>query len=576
MHRFVTSVFVCLCVMTVFIAKDARAELILDGVNDEQRKNILAYIELDGESCDAEPWRVRRRFKTADDRIRKALEAYGFYSVEITKQLSWADDCWRAEFRVDPGKPVTLRKVELSLTGDAGEDPEFAGVLEAAGLVPGQTLRHRNYNTTKQRIQSLAADRGYFEGDFDAAKIEIWPDDYAADISLAFESGARYHFGNITVQQDFLEPEFVDRLIQFDTGSPYLSSDLSSIQQRLNVSGYFSSVEIRPDTRSNEAQQVPVEILLLPAERITYGVGLGFSTDTGPRLRGGYENKRLNRKGHQFNSQLLLSEVLSEVSASYRVPLRHPHVEWLTYSTGVQFEDTDTADSDRYSFGVKRGKQLSTDWIRTDALSLIFDRYAVSTDRDRSRLLMPSVGFNQKRADQLINPERGHRIGVEIRGASDALGSTTSFLQLTASAKWIRRVGDAGRALLRVGAGTTVKQSFSELPPDVRFFAGGIESVRGYGYENLGPEDDAGLVIGGSHLLHGSVEYDRFFYGNFAWAVFVDAGNAFDDREINSRIGAGAGVKWRSPIGPLRFYLAHPVNYSDRTVRLHISIGPDL
>ena len=144
------------------------------------------------------------------------------------------------------------------------------------------------------------------------------------------------------------------------------------------------------------------------------------------------------------------------------------------------------------------------------------------THRDR-RLLMPSVGFNQKRADQPINPERGHRFGIEFRGASDTLGSTTSFFQLTASAKWIRRLGIGGRILLRADGGTTVKQSFSELPPDVRFFAGGIESVRGYGYENLGPEDSDGLVIGGSHLLTGSVEYDRIFYKNFRYDFKIDS-----------------------------------------------------
>ncbi len=124
--------------------------------------------------------------------------------------------------------------------------------------------------------------------------------------------------------------------------------------------------------------------------------------------------------------------------------------------------------------------------------------------------------------------------------------------------------------------GTTLKDNFDELPPSVRFFAGGNESVRGFGFEQLGPEDSEGLVIGGSHLLTASLEFERSFYKQFSWAAFVDAGNAFDGTQIEARVGAGLGLKWRSPLGPLRVYLAHPLNYSTRAVRLHISLGPDL
>ncbi|MEO0998929.1 MAG: BamA/TamA family outer membrane protein [Pseudomonadota bacterium] len=195
---------------------------------------------------------------------------------------------------------------------------------------------------------------------------------------------------------------------------------------------------------------------------------------------------------------------------------------------------------------------------------------------DNSRLLMPSVGFSRKRADRDINPNRGHSLSLELRGASEALGSTTSFAQFLASARLIRPLGDGGRVLLRVAGGVTFKDALRDLPPDVRFFAGGNESVRGFGYETLGPEDDSGTVVGGSHLLTASIEYDRMLFGNFAWAVFADGGNAFDGTSIDPRYAAGLGLKWRSPIGPVRVYLAHPLNFSNRSVRLHISIGPDL
>jgi translocation and assembly module TamA len=305
-------------------------------------------------------------------------------------------------------------------------------------------------------------------------------------------------------------------------------------------------------------------------------VGGGFSTDVGPRVRAGFENRRLNKKGHRFESDLEISKVVKEIEATYSLPLADPKVEWFSASAGFQAEDTDTSKSDQTNFGIRRAVKQAADWIRTDGLSMQFDNFAVGAEQDRSRLLIPSVAFSQKRANRPINPDRGHRLRAELRGASDAVLSTTSFLQLTVSAKLIRPLGEAGLISARLDAGTTLKEQFRELPPSVRFFAGGTESVRGYAYEALGPTDENGLVVGGSNLLTGSIEYENRFYGNFSYALFVDAGNAFDDGDIDARIGAGIGLKWRSPIGPFRVYLAHPVNFSDRSVRLHIAIGPDL
>ncbi|MEM7502514.1 MAG: BamA/TamA family outer membrane protein, partial [Pseudomonadota bacterium] len=133
-----------------------------------------------------------------------------------------------------------------------------------------------------------------------------------------------------------------------------------------------------------------------------------------------------------------------------------------------------------------------------------------------------------------------------------------------------------GRLLGRATVGATAKDDFSELPPSLRFFAGGDESIRGYDYNTLGPADDEGEVIGGSGLLVASLEYEHRIKGNFFGAVFIDAGNAYDGEDFEPAYGTGLGVKWRSPVGPVRLYLAHPLNQVDRDVRVHVSLGVDL
>jgi translocation and assembly module TamA len=165
---------------------------------------------------------------------------------------------------------------------------------------------------------------------------------------------------------------------------------------------------------------------------------------------------------------------------------------------------------------------------------------------------------------------------MELRGTAEFLGSDISFLQTIVSARLVRSPSEDSRILARATIGLTTQSEFLELPPSVRFFAGGDESVRGFDYESLGPVDDEGNVIGGRNLLTASVEYERHLHGNFFGAVFIDAGNAFDGSDIDAAVGAGLGLIWRSPVGPLRLYLAHPLNKSDRDVRVHLQLGADL
>ena len=168
----------------------------------------------------------------------------------------------------------------------------------------------------------------------------------------------------------------------------------------------------------------------------------------------------------------------------------------------------------------------------------------------------------------------GHTVSFDVRGASDALLSDTSFVQLIVKAKKILPLGNHVRLLGRATAGWTIKDALSELPPTIRFFAGGDTSVRGYGFEELGPELD-GEVIGGSKLLTGSLELDVPVSSNWSVATFVDTGSAFDD-DPQFSTGVGVGVRWFSPLGPLRVDIAHPLDDPDNNLRVHISLGPDL
>ncbi len=560
----------------LLLAFPARGELQIEGVTDEIERNVRNYVALASEPCDAESWLIRRRFRKVEAEVRSALEPYGYYDPVIEKTLVLDEACWTATVSVESGSPVVLRRVDVAIHTTPDDATDFADLEATSKLEPGVQLRHADYDAFKEALQVRAAERGYVEATFERNVIDVWPDELSADISLQYRTGPRYDFGEIRLDEDFLESSLVRRFFEFDTGMPYDGRLLNKAYGDLSSSGYFSRIELLPVYEEAADGRIPIQVLLEPADRIEYTVGAGVSTDTGPRFRAGYNNRRLNRRGHRFKTEIGVSPVIQAITAEHRRPMADPRTEWLSYTAGLTTEDNDTFKEETARVGVRRSKRITRTWLRTLSYDLSYDQFDVGEESEQTWLSLPAIVYDHKRADRDLLPTRGRRLTFELRGTDEFLGSSTSFLQTVVTGRLVRSISEKSRLLARATIGATAKSEFGKLPPSVRFFAGGDESVRGFSYNSLGPRDEAGDVVGGSNLLVASIEYQRLLRGNFYGAAFVDAGNAFDDFDVDPAVGAGIGLKWISPVGPLRFYLAHPLNKSDRTVRIHIRLGPDL
>ena len=200
----------------------------------------------------------------------------------------------------------------------------------------------------------------------------------------------------------------------------------------------------------------------------------------------------------------------------------------------------------------------------------------MADDSGDSNLLIPGASWVRTWGQEFVNVLDGLRFDIGVRGASVNLASDTDFLQIRGGIKFITSLGSRNRLLVRGNFGTTETSDFGQLPSSIRFFAGGSQSVRGYGYEELGPTNDNGEVVGGKHLLTGSIEFEHFFSDNWGAAVFLDAGNAIDNLNDDLEQGAGFGFRWRSPVGPVRIDFANAISTDEQDWRLHVSIGPDL
>ncbi len=553
-----------------------QAELTITGIDGELERNVRSFATIASESCDAEAWLIRRRFRALESDAREALEPFGYYEPTITTSLSRDDDCWSATVAIDPGEPVLLRHVNIRIDGAAASDPSFQALIESSPLSPGKVLRHADYDSFKRRLQIRAADRGYFEAEFTQSQLDVWPEEGAADVTLHATSGPRYRISEIRQEQGFIDEDIVTAYLDLEVGAYYDSEDMARAYRDLSDSAYFGQIEITPDVASAADGQVPVRVIVQPGTRIEYTVGVGASTDYGPRLRSGLRNNRINRKGHRLIADMGVAEQIQGLTVEYRIPLRDPRREWFSLTGGYLNEEIDTFDNETQRLGVRWSKAMSDTWLRTLSVDASRESFEVGDDVDTTRLIVPAMKFDHKFSDRDIFPRQGRRLGLEIRGTDESIGSSVSYAQATAWMRWIRSLGQSNRLLARFNAGVTTSSDFAQLPPSVRFFAGGDESVRGFDYETLGPTDADGNVVGGNNLLVASLEYERHLKGNFYGALFVDAGNAFDDTDFTAEVGAGVGIKWLSPLGLLRLYLGYPVSDSDKSVRLHLRLGADL
>lgn len=485
-----------------------------------------------------------------------------------------------ARYEVDPGPQMLVDSVEVEVVGPGADEPELRSLVEGFPLAEGDPLRHAAYDRGKGELASWAADNGYLDADFELAELRIDRERDVGSVALRMATGPRYLFGPVELEQQILDPDVLRGYVRFEPGTPFDLGEVARLQDDLSNSPYFQRVEVLVEQERAEGLEVPLRVEMTPAARQKWDLGVGYGTDTGARASVALDLRRVNRRGHRGSLGLTISEIERSFEAHYLVPGPYPRTDVVSYSLGYQEEVTDASTSETELAGVgltqSRGR-----WREAFGLHYRRADYEVGVDRGISELVVAEASWSRVKADDRIYPSSGHRFQVGVRAADEALGSDSSFVQATVDAKAIRSLGSRLRAIGRVGLGRTWTSQFRQLPPEIRFFAGGDQSVRGYGYHELGRLDEEGNVIGGETQLTAGLELDSLFLdlgklGRWGAAVFYDVGGAAASLGDGLERGAGVGVRWLSPIGPIRADVAWAVSEPDSPVRFHFTIGPDL
>lgn len=410
-------------------------------------------------------------------------------------------------------------------------------------------------------------------------------------------------------QQLYNQPD--DRvLLEDDTQSTTLLGKISD-----KISDIAGKLDPLPDNRSEhverpelankitpeqvyDSKKVPVYVYVQSDKPRDAQVGFGYGTDSGIRLTGRLDYNLINRDGYQASIQTSLSKINKNVSIYGSRPWKHPLDD--TIKANIKYEE-ELIDQGFGSFslqsksilaGLSRNIINDLGWNRTYSIRYRYDDLSSDIDasfyrnlpirfaagNDTQQALLFGYGLSKTEADDPINPNFGVRQYYSVEGGAKSLLTDTNMVIARAGVSGVHGFGEGlkHQVIGSLDGGYIWANNFFEVPYKLRFFAGGDQSIRGYDYNSLSPlEFD--YLYGGQVLAVASFEYNYEFFPGFRGAVFADVGNAYDANfTTDTKVGAGFGIRWASPVGPVRVDLAAGVSENDPPIRLHFFIGSPL
>jgi translocation and assembly module TamA len=585
----------------------------IEGVEDELMvENINVALSLNdvlgdrlGES------RLEYLLGEAEAQTREALEPFGYYTPTITvdarRSGAAEDEHVTVVIQVAIGEPVRVRRSSISIDGEAHDDRYLKEDLADFTPRVGEVFDHTTYEASKLRIVRRLADRGYFDADFTQRKVEVTRAEHAADVDLAWVSGIRYDMGPTTFHQTYFVDGLLDKLVYWEEGSYFHQGKLDRLRESLLGLDYFANIDIQANPDKAVDGRVPIDVNLSLAKRTLYTAGVSYGSESGPGIRLGLDRRYINSRGHKLSTQLDYATKRKILTSQYRIPAFKWLDGWFAIGLQASDEQTDYIDLRHVEFFASRSGQVTEDWTAVASIHTLRERWAYYDESDVdeegnlvNKYRYATFTYPQLKADYLNAPVGSNRPdklagSVVLRGGVEGAGSDANFAQLHIRARWSREFGRNSALIFRGEVGHTYTNALVDMPPSLRFFAGGDGSIRGYAWREVGPRS-GDYALGAKNVVTGSAEYEWYPNGGqFGGAVFVDTGSAFnsykassstdegvasfdgdDDGSFKLHTGIGIGLRWRSPVGPVRLDIAHGLNDPDSQFQIYLNIGTSL
>jgi translocation and assembly module TamA len=564
---------------------DPSIQLEISGVKNARLENVKAALALppgivrNGQV--EERWLERFAGKIPK-LVADALEPFGLYKSETTVTIDRSDALqYRVKVEIDPGPQTIVRSLTISLFGEGAQEEELHREVREFPLKQGGGLDHQLYEQGKLALRLAANNLGYLEGSFITRVIRIDLEEDTCDIELALDTGPRFYFGATSFEDETesFPEEFLQRFLTYKEGDVFSHKELHRSRLNFYAADRFDDVLMVPMIDEEVDRQVPVKVKLVPGKRRRLRPGIGYGTNTGARVSLRWKNMQSGESPHAHMFDLTLAERVQSFETTYTIPQEGSFDNNLIGTFGLRQEDLDTYQTRMIYVEAEETYGLAQGKVGSLFLRYLYEDSDVGNEGNNiAKLVIPGVRYYQRYYDDPLNPRSGYQFRVELRGSYDWLLSNLTIGQVIGAGSFMIPLTRNLTLHPRIEAATTFKDNeFSQVPPSMRFFVGGDNSVRGYAYKSRGPEDEYGDVIGGDSLLVGSLELEYALNEQWGLALFYDKGSAFNVTEKMEFIeGAGIGVRRYTQIGPIKFDLATRVNDSKNNVRIHFSVGFDI
>ncbi len=627
MRRLIFSLLLLLPLLAPAARADATVLVTVAGLDGELLANVKAALEIEQlrEQPGLNAPLIREMYNRSAEQITRALQPFGYYQPKIDSELlpPPADGkAWQASYRIDKGPPVTVTSEDIAFEGPGKGDPKLAALLPRFGLPSGEILDHQRYESAKRELLQQVQGLGYRDAKLDVHRVRVRLETGEASIELRIDTGPRYVIGPITFEQRRFNPEYLARFLVLEPGQAYNAAALAEQRRILSSSGYFREVEIQPQTpTTGDSPAIPLRIRLEAYEPNRYRGSLGWGTDTGFGVQLDWTRRYVGGRGQSFNASVAAVEERNRLAGdlTYNVPLEPlagSHLEFTARHEGKDLTHQDVGLSvggdtrietnlvsgfwhlptSRWGpFTLEARPGLSAVTENYDVFQVLFGHYsneekqvlietigkeAYDTLSPDFEALVANLRLTARRSDDQLYIRDGDYFRLDLLGASDQMGSNITFWQASLNTWHIRPLFEADRLLLRSSFGYSDAETrnvltvdFNRMPEYYEFRAGGVRSIRGYGWEELVPED---AITGGKHQIIGSIEYEHEIIPDWSVAAFVDGGNAFNDvHNIDPKFGAGIGVRWRSPVGVARVDLGIPLDKAKDSFQIYVTVGPE-
>lgn len=557
-------------------------EVTFDGQLPDDLKSLLEGVSDTAQRVDRPPSSIavlRRRAQDDVSRLQQALRSEGYYAGTIEVEVDPDVEPARVVFDIDAGPRYTLRQLIIEVQPMTA--PFTVPAVETLGLSVGAPAQAQVILDAEADLLAAAKRQGFALAQLGQRRAVVDHDSQIMDLTLRIELGPLTRFGSTTITGlRQVEEEFVARRIRWQQGEIITPERLDATREEIVESGLFTAVRITLADSVGADDELPVTIGLAERKHRSIGVGARYRTDEGPGGNISWEHRNLFGAGERLSAAIDVSPINQDLSAEFRMPDVLRTDQAFVASAAVGNETPDAYDS--RSIGASVGFQRRLGERKEAGISLAY-RFAdieQAGERDHFALLSLPAYLNWDESDDRLNPTRGWRINLENTPFVDTLGSEVTFNRSRIDyAHYLGVLDDPGIILAgRTALGTMFGADLFSIPADERFYAGGGGSVRGWGYQRAGELDANDNPVGGRSLFEVSGEIRAQATDTLGGVVFVDAGAAYPDTFPTFEelfVGTGFGLRYFTPVGPLRADIGFPIDPrpSDDAFQIYISLG---